>query len=409
MPLSVTGTDTGKRMVRGLALLTACARHQFTDQSEDTIEGLLRSGIDWEFFLRAARRHGMIPLLYWHLQSCAGSVPPAVLTELHNYFRINSERNLLLAQEMIRLLGLLEAHRIPVIVFKGPLLAVMAYGNPSLRRSADLDILVHEQDVPRLKVLLNAEGYQSPPSFCPTLEPALIDYGNEYLFVYPSVGIQLDVHWRMFPRYLSFALDDAPLWERIQHLLLGGRRVPTISREDLLIVLCVHGSKHLWERLSWICDIAGLIAGQPPMDWTRILDQAEGQGSSLMLFLGLALAYDLAGTELPSKVAARIHDEPVIATLAAQVQRWLSSDIFDLRPLHERAIFFLRLARSLKDKVRCLSAFAFTPTTADLQFLPPSAWIPLPFYHVVRPFRLLTKYGASALATSKWNRPDERL
>src|SRR5207245_7170929 len=127
-----------------------------------------------------------------------------------------------------------------------PLLAAMAYGNPSLRRSADLDILVHEQDVPRLKVLLNAEGYQSPPSFCPTLEPALIDYGNEYLFVYPSVGIELDVHWRMFPRYLSFALHDAPLWEPIQPRLLGGSRVRTIPREDLLLLRSVYGSRHLW-------------------------------------------------------------------------------------------------------------------------------------------------------------------
>src|SRR5712692_6247020 len=160
MPLSVAGTDIGEPTVRGLALLAACARRQFTDQGEDTIAALLRSGIDWESFLRASRRHGMMPLLYWHFQSCADSVPPAVLTELSNYFRINSERNLLLTQEMIRLLGLFEAHGIPVIVFKGPPLATMAYGNPSLRRSADLDILVHKQDVPRLRVLLHAEGYQ---------------------------------------------------------------------------------------------------------------------------------------------------------------------------------------------------------------------------------------------------------
>ncbi len=397
MPLNVAGTDIGEPTVRGLALLAACARRQFTDQGEDTIAALLRSGIDWESFLRAARRHGMMPLLYWHLQSCADSVPPAVLTELSNYFRINSERNLLLAQEMIRLLGLLEAHGIPVIVFKGPPLATMAYGNPSLRRSADLDILVHKQDLPRLRVLLNAEGYQPAPSFARTPERALINYGYECLFIRPPVGIQLDVHWRMFPPHLSFALDAAPLWQRVQHLLLGGRRVPTISREDLLLVLCVHGSKHLWERLSWICDIAGLIAGQPPMDWTRILDQAGGQGGSRMLFLGLTLARDLVGSELASNVSSRIQAEPVIATLAAQVRRWLASDIFDLHPLHERAIFYLRLARSLEDKIRFLSEFAMTPTAADLQFLP-SAWTPLPFYRIVRPFRLLTKYDARALA-----------
>ena len=32
-----------------------------------------------------------------------------------------------------------------------------------------------------------------------------------------------------------------------------------LSLENLLLVRCAHGSKHLWERLGWICDVAELI------------------------------------------------------------------------------------------------------------------------------------------------------
>src|SRR5208282_2585621 len=132
-------------------------------------------------------------------------VPQAILNELHAYFRANSQRNLLLARELIRLLCLLEANAIPVVVFKGPLLGALAYGALSLRSSADLDILVHKQDVRGLKEVLNAEGYLPSPILPRVSERALLSYGSECPFIRSESGIQLDVHWQLLPRMISFA------------------------------------------------------------------------------------------------------------------------------------------------------------------------------------------------------------
>ena len=42
---------------------------------------------------------------------------------------------------------------------------------------------------------------------------------------------------------------------------IGGQRLRTFSIEDTLVMLCVHGAKHFWERLGWVLDIAKLSLG----------------------------------------------------------------------------------------------------------------------------------------------------
>ncbi len=381
----------------GFALMAACARRQFSQQGEDKIKALARACIDWRTLLLSARRHGVKPLVYWHLHStCPKAVPQDTLDELNGYFRANSKRNLHLSRTMIQLVRLFEANAIPVIVFKGPLLGAVAYGNLSLRSSADLDILVRKQDFLRLKKLLLAEGYLPSSMLSRVPERALLDFASEFVFIRPATGIELDVHWHVLPRMISHALDDERFWQRIEYRRLGGMQVPTVPREELLLFLCAHGSKHLWERLGWICDIAGLVGSHPLMNWTQVLEQAEAQGRSRMLFLGLALARDLAGAELPSEVLVRMRTDPAVGGLAAQVREWLASDTTSNLGLRERTAFNLRVTNRSADRVRYLSRLA-VPTPGDLQLfdwpqMPPS------FYYVFRPFRLLAKHGRKTLA-----------
>ena len=40
---------------------------------------------------------------------------------------------------------------------------------------------------------------------------------------------------------------------------MDGRDVPALSLEDELVLICVHGAKHFWERLMWTADIAAMV------------------------------------------------------------------------------------------------------------------------------------------------------
>ena len=68
--------------------------------------------------------------------------------------------------------------------------------------------------------------------------------------------------------------DD--FWARLVDGELEATKIKLPAPEDLLLALCIHGSKHLWERLAWIADIAGLIESQPSLNWNELVNRARG-------------------------------------------------------------------------------------------------------------------------------------
>ena len=64
-------------------------------------------------------------------------------------------------------------------------------------------------------------------------------------------------------------------WESLRTVTLAGRRVHTLAPEPLLLFLCSHGAKHMFERLGWICDVARFLIVTPDLDWPAILTAAR--------------------------------------------------------------------------------------------------------------------------------------
>ena len=60
----------------------------------------------------------------------------------------------------------------------------------------------------------------------------------------------LEIHWAFVPPHFSFDLDFLNCWARRVQIPLANRTVPALHPEDLLLVLCVHGSKHCWSHLG---------------------------------------------------------------------------------------------------------------------------------------------------------------
>ena len=77
------------------------------------------------------------------------------------------------------------------------------------------------------------------------------------------------------------------LWRRLVPVSYAGATIKSLPLEDLIIYLCMHGSRHSWERLAWICDVAELVRLNPDTDWNKLLDQAASLGGQRMLGLGL--------------------------------------------------------------------------------------------------------------------------
>jgi hypothetical protein len=384
-----------------IELLLCCAQSDRDPETLARSSALLQAGMDWEYLLKAASEHRITPLLFWHINATSPrAVPEYILDRLQAYFRHNNLRNLHLTGELIRLLDAFEAHGISAIPYKGPVLAAFAYKNLALREFDDLDILLRRQDVLRARELLASFGYQPQYRLTRAQEAAFLRYANQYAYVRDDDDSAVELHWGLASRAFSFLLDTERPWWRLEPVSLGGSTVRTFSPEDLLIVLCVHGSMHLWERLGWICDVAKLIHARREMDWDQLVERATALGSRRALCLGILLAEDLLGASIPEEASQRLRPDPVARLLARQVCQWLFREDIGSQDFLGEALFqpfHIRTAERLLDKVRYCVRQVTTPSLEDVEHLPLPAYL-FPAYHLLRPVRLTGKYGQRLLS-----------
>jgi hypothetical protein len=388
-------------------LLLCCARTRLDDQAKESVRQLIRQGPDWPHLLRAAEAHGIGPLLYKSLRAIGqDAIPLPALVWLRSHTQQIFIWSNLLAQELVRVLAIFEAHDLPAIPYKGPVLTVSAYGDLSLRPFGDLDIWVHQQDMKRGKEILLSLGYQPGHPDEMRDEDVYIRTYHDYLLVKKTreKEIHLELQWGVTEFSFSFPIEFRPLWERRQSVSLLGRTVPNLSVEDTLLILCVHGAKHGWNKLMWVCDIAELLRTNAHLHWPRLMRHAEELGGRRMVLLGLHLANRLLGAELSEEVRRHLRADSVVDSLALQVQEELFRGYYDPdNLLSERPFFYMNLRERWQDKARvflryCPEYFSrmVTPTEKDHAFLP----LPTSFsflYYLLRPLRLVGTYARQTL------------
>jgi Uncharacterised nucleotidyltransferase len=378
-------------------LLLYCARTGRDPVDSARIHTLLRKGIGWEHVLLLAERHGIAPLLYWNLNAtCPDAVPENIMAQLRDRFHANSRRNLVLTGELLKILDALEERKVAAIPYKGPVLATVAYGNLALREFGDLDLLVRKDDAIKAKEVLASLGYGPQYHMTKSQEAAFLNYDRQYTLIRDD-GCVVELHWTVTPRPVYFLLGPEYLWERAERASLGSGAVASFLSEDLLLVLSVHGSTHLWERISWICDIAELVRVAGDVDWELLVKRASALNCKRMLLLGLTLANDLLDAVLPEEVLREAQTDAEVKALAAEVHKSLFTEDLDARELIEESArwrFHFRMIEQLRDKLRYCIHRATTPTLSDWEL------VRLPtvlfrFYPLLRPMRLGGKFGRS--------------
>lgn len=302
-------------------VLILSARTVMSEFARVEVEDLIADGVDWEVIWQLSRTHGVAPLVYRNLVRIC---PKAMPARIHEAFRRHNQANVLLntllAKELVLLVDALAAKGIRAIPFKGVTLAQVAYGDISLRECADIDLIVAQESIPQARKVLWSQGYQMTSR----------DTGKEkeseepYHFFQKRNGIvAVDLQWMMARQHFGFRLDREELYGRLRPVRLPTKAVMGLSPEDLLILLCVHGTKHAWEQLKWICDVAELVRRRSALDWSRVLFQADEWRCRRIVLLGLGLARTLFEIPLPRMVLEAIESDREITSLLGSMPKQL--------------------------------------------------------------------------------------
>src|SRR6185437_8574060 len=200
-------------------------------------------------------------------------------------------------------------------------------------------------------------------------------------------------HFPVAPRWDEFAL-------RLASVSLSGHQVPTFCAEDALLMLCVHGAKDFWERLSWIADVAEMIQAHPALDWHSLARRAESLRVQRMIAVGLLLAVQILDVPLPPEAFRRANADRVASEIARRLRRRLNSRPPQQWGACQRFQYRRHLVPGRRPGWEYAWRLAFAPADEEARAaqLPP----PLSSLHfALRPLRLLRKHGAFGAARAR--------
>jgi hypothetical protein len=376
-------------------LLLACASTRPKGGHSKALRQLACECKDWDYVLKAVQCHGITALVSSNLDDVAADiVPREPLEVLRRRFRANAARNLFLTQELLSLIRELGAHGISAIPFKGPLLAMTAYGNVAMREFLDLDVLVPKEHLHRAGEVLMQCGYQQPAGQAGENQSVHVESQLGFDFIRKDGKASVELHWSFIQVWLGFEVDLDALWKAPERVSVGETRVRRLPAETELLYLCAHGAKHRWKRLCWVVDVAEQLRSQPGMNWDKLLKTAKRRGSRRTLFLGLHLAHTLLGADLPQEVWTQVRRDNSAQTLAQEICAGLFSSEIQEAAMHgglANDLFYLRTKERWIDRflyLRYLSKWLFLPSKKDKQ------WISLPegfswLYFFLRPIRVV--------------------
>lgn len=378
---------------KGFELLCACAAVEVAGERAGRIANWNTSGLDWNEFLRQAEHHGVLALVARNLVAHARGLclPSEIEQSLRSAYEGNTRRNLWFASELVRIADCFEKRGLRAVPYKGPALAESVYGDLGLRNFSDLDFLIAPADFERAKQALAELGYRPSAELSPAVERFWLRRGYERSFDSSAGKNLVELQWGLLPHFYAVDLRADDLMARSGRTVLGGREVPTLSPEDLLLALCLHAAKHLWTRLIWVCDIAETLRTQNA-DYALVLSRAHTLGITRILGVSFWLVENVLGSPIPKaaeEIVVADSQAPVLGNeFAARLARGATYDFESAE--YFRRILKLRERRS--DRWRYLWRLLWTPGAGDVAAVRlPEALFPL--YRVVRMLRLIRKLG----------------
>lgn len=323
---------------------------------------------NWDAFERLLHRHRVARRAVIALANAGVQVPDALQQQ--------AMRKAVAAMEQIaeidRLQTSLNTEGIDSLLLKGPVLSEALYGDPTLRDSKDIDLLVDRADFGRaMTVLTEQHGY-----VCHSCPPATSERfaiwldGNKDALLASMRGFQLELHHRITA--VELLLPTLGFEDAVDQVMIGSKTFAIFDRTNLFVYLCVHGAYSRWHRLGWLADVYAMLSSASEADILAWHRAAQAHGVVRCTLSAMQLCRELWDLTLPEAIIRAGETDPLVAKIVANSLETLTDDSY--LPATARGLGFSRNAMILRDGWR-YKASLLKELTLDPELI---AGIPLP-------------------------------
>jgi hypothetical protein len=212
----------------------------------------------WDALLADLAHQGLVPLLGGRILELAGPRAPAEFARaVRDQTDASRKTGALLELATLRIATALEALGVPNVPLKGPLLARALHGDPGMRHSRDVDVLVRRGHLERAVVALGPLGWRPEHRLA-------ADAVLHVRLVHDEALPDIELHWRMHWYETEFG---ARALARAEPRPEGVRR---LRAEDDLAALMLYHARDGFAGLRHPTDVAAWWDAQEPVPRPRL-------------------------------------------------------------------------------------------------------------------------------------------
>jgi len=368
--------------------ITICCKTNLRKKDKTYIYEFLYEYKDIKLLTKYALKNGVLPTIYKTIKTL-DNIPPQLLQNLKQQNLRIAQKNILMSAELIKIIKLLEDNNISTIALKGPTLSMLAYNDITLRQYGDLDILVQSDYVYKAASIISNNNYIPDNSLEFFKNKTLLKVSSDLGLRNIKNNTYIELHWKLFRKKLSMLSDTMHIYNNYTTVHIQNYPIKTLNTELLLVYLCAHGSKHMWERISWILDIDRIISNTENLNWDKVIYNAKQMKALNMLLLGLHLSSKFFDTKIPNTISNLIIDkQSIILPLEQYTIEILQNKQYSMK---DKFNYHSKLYDSKLDSLKYYIFTLIQPTPDDILFINLPNYLSF-LYFIIRPFRLVKKY-----------------
>ncbi len=290
-----------------LFIRSICLKQDPKDKG--SIAETLNSSLDWDYIFNQARENKALSLTYktlLNVKNIEKIVPPDFWSALKNAYYSTLRINIAIFNTLENIASWFKNEGIDIIIFRGPVLIELAYGDMGIRPMVDVDIFIKKHDLARIDAILKNNGYSTSFNVENFLKVDFSFYRDTFSYEHKT-AIPIDLHWHitnLLPYHSSSniiqKIDMDKIWNDSIKIKLGNTILRTLSIYHQIICLCLHAFKHSYKPLMLLRDINEFLrVEKEKIDWDILIEEAFKFGLSKYVYYGLYLTYQIFKTDIP--------------------------------------------------------------------------------------------------------------
>ena len=265
-----------------------------SEKNISKVQNILQNNFNYDEFFNFVRKKGVASLIYYNLSKYNSyfKIPQLYLSELKWEYEKTIIGNILIYKEVLKILNALKDNDIEIILLKGIIFSKTLYENIGLRPLSDVDFLIKEDDVEKLRNILLNSGYEiyRDKNFNKIDRGALVFITNKGE---NNLRVQLDFHWELVnlePLRSDIKWSIESLWQNAEDFNFEGINVKTLSPEDHILYLIYHNFfHHGGQNLINLIDVIKIVNLKHYLDWKYIIKSAEKLNLQIAMYLTLMI------------------------------------------------------------------------------------------------------------------------